>query len=384
MVQVTNKISDGKTNVKVSFDFDEIREALECKLYVPDTRVKGKVIDELLLYLENSLSNPEYKIKPIIGYQNGEISGFVICCINPYYTSYSRKCGTFGWISADSFEICEKMMRVCEQFIKENKIRKIRGPINFPKSLGGIGIQYTGFQEQMLYGVAFTDSKSKILEYLQALGYKRESEYTCVYVAQKTWNKGKKVDKDVMLRYLTLEELYDLVDDIENLAANSLYQIMPDSSGINRIHEFFDAYSKQPKSFYKIQPDFNPKNHSDIPEFIEAWESCDLEKIEAQPTAFDRNTGELVGIILTLPDLFEVWVGNPITRVNVDTAMVKKGYYGRGIFSALNNIGQITYSLRGAYYYEGTSIWSNNSRAIDTIFPHCRPVRKHYVMQRRI
>jgi hypothetical protein len=384
LVQVADKINDGKTRVKISFDFGEIREALEYKLYVPDIRVKNKVIDELLVYLKNNLSNPEYKIKPIIGYQNGEISGFVLCCINPHYTSYSRKCGTFGWLSADSFEICEMMIRECEKFIKENKIRTIRGPINFPKSLGGIGIQYTGFQEQMLYGVAFSDPESRISEYLQALGYQKESEYTCVYVAQRTWNKGKTVDKDIMLRYLTLEELYDFVDDIENLAANSLYQIMPDSSGINRIHEFFDAYSKQPKSFYKIQPDFNPKNFSDIPQFIEAWESCDLEKIEAQPTAFDRNTGELVGIILTLPDLFEVWAGNPITRVNVDTAMVKKGYYGRGIFSALNNIGQITYSLRGAYYYEGTSIWSNNSRAIDTIFPHCRPVRKHYVMQKRV
>ncbi|MCK4380782.1 MAG: hypothetical protein KAW51_06540 [Candidatus Lokiarchaeota archaeon] len=384
MVQIANKIEEGKIKVKVSYDLGEIREALEEKLFVPNIRVKDKVIDELLLYLKDRFSNPEYKFKPIISYTNGKISGIVICCINPHYTSYSRKCGTFGWLSADSFEICEIMMKECEKFVKENKIRKIRGPINFPKSLGGIGIQYTGFQEQMLYGVAFTDPESHILSYLESLRYQKESEYTCVYVAQKTWNKGKMVDKDIILRYLTLEELYNFIDDIENLAANSLYQIMPDSSGINRIHEFFEAYSKQPKSFYKIQPDFNPKNYSDIPQFIEAWESCDLEKIEAQPTAFDRNTGELVGIILTLPDLFEVWAGNPITRVNVDTAMVKKGYYGRGIFSALNNIGQITYSLRGAYYYEGTSIWSNNSRAIDTIFPHCRPVRKHYVVQKRI
>ena len=384
MVQIANKIEEGKIKVKVSYDLGEIREALEEKLFVPNIRVKDKVIDELLLYLKDRFSNPEYKFKPIISYTNGKISGIVICCINPHYTSYSRKCGTFGWLSADSFEICEVMMKECEKFVKENKIRKIRGPINFPKSLGGIGIQYTGFQEQMLYGVAFTDPESHILSYLESLRYQKESEYTCVYVAQKTWNKGKMVDKDIILRYLTLEELYNFIDDIENLAANSLYQIMPDSSGINRIHEFFEAYSKQPKSFYKIQPDFNPKNYSDIPQFIEAWESCDLEKIEAQPTAFDRNTGELVGIILTLPDLFEVWAGNPITRVNVDTAMVKKGYYGRGIFSALNNIGQITYSLRGAYYYEGTSIWSNNSRAIDTIFPHCRPVRKHYVVQKRI
>jgi hypothetical protein len=100
--------------------------------------------------------------------------------------------------------------------------------------------------------------------------------------------------------------------------------------------------------------------------------------------AFDKFTGELVGIILCLPDLYQTWRGEPITRVNVDTAMVKKGYYGRGIFSALNNIGQLTCIMRGLTYFEGTSIWSNNTRAIDTIFPHCRPIRKHLVMQKRL
>ena len=384
MTQIAEKVKFEKIVVKETYNIKEIREALEYKMYVPDVRVKNKLIDELLYYLKNQFLNPEYKFKPVISYTNGNISGFVIGCINPYYTSYSRKCGTFGWLYADSLDVCRKLMRECEKFIRKNKIRKLRGPINFPKSLGGIGIQTMGFQEQMLYGVAFTDPKSRILEYLQALGYQKESEYTCVYVAQKTWNKGKKVDKDIILRYFTLEELYDFIDEIENLADNSLYQIMPDSSGIKRIHEFFDAYSKQPKSFYKIQSEFNPKDYTDIPQFIDAWENCDLEKIEAQPTAFDKNTGELVGIILTLPDLFEVWAGNPITRVNVDTAMVKKGYYGKGIFSALNNIGQITYGLRSAYYYEGTSIWSNNSKAIDTIFPHCKPIRKHFVVQRRL
>ncbi|MFX0034284.1 MAG: hypothetical protein ACFE9I_01425 [Candidatus Hermodarchaeota archaeon] len=373
-----------KIDLTTSFDLEEIRIALQDTLYVPNIYVKSKVIDEIILYLKKCFSEPEYKMKPIIAYYNGRVLGFVLCCIEPHYTSYSRKCGTFGWLQADSLEICRHLMRECEQFIKENKIRRIRGPINFPKSMGGMGIQFLGFREQMLYGVGFTDPQSKVLECLEALGYQKESEYTCVYVAQRSWTKGKKVDKNIVLKYLTLDELYNHIEAIENLAANSLYQIMPDSSGINRIYEVFDAYRKQPKSFYKLKTEFNPRDYTNIPEFIEAWENCDLEKIEAQPTAFDRKTGELVGIILTLPDLFETWTGNPITRVNVDTAMIKKGYYGKGIFSALNNIGQITYSLRGAYYYEGTYIWSNNSRAIDTIFPHCKPIRKHYVMQKRI
>ncbi len=160
---------------------------------------------------------------------------------------------------------------------------------------------------------------------------------------------------------------------------------MPDSSGIQRIYEIYDTFSQVPESYHKMLPNFNPQEFTDIPEFIEAWETCDLKKaIPSVPMAFDRNTGDLVGIIIALPDLFQVWAGERITRVNVDTAMVKKGYYGKGIFSALNNVGQLFCNFRGMDYFEGTTIWSNNSRAIDTIFPHCRLIRKHFVLQKRL
>ncbi len=385
MVQIISKIDIEKIRVKELVNLREIKEALECAVFVPNKQLKSKVIEELIMYLKSRLSDPEYKIKPFACYYGSEIYGFVIAQIDPYYTSYGRKCGTFGWLHAESFEVCQKLIHECEVFTKENKLRKLRGNINFPKNLGGIGIQFMGFDEQMLYGVSFANSESKILSYLGALGYQKESQYSCVYVAQKTWEKGKHIDKDIVFKYFNLKELYDLVDEIRALANNSFHEILPDASGRIRIYEFFEAFKKIPKSWYNIKDDFNPKTYSKIPHFIEVWESCELETIEPlAPLAFDRKTGELVGILLGLPDLYESWLGNPITRVNVDTAMVKKGYFGKGIFSALNNLGQLTTNLFGINYFEGTAIWSNNSRAIDTIFPHCSPIRKHYVMQKRI
>ncbi len=385
MVQVLQKAEKDIFKVKASHDIKEINEVLHSILFVPDLRIKHKIIEELCEYLTFKLSNPEYKLKVFIAHNGLENCGFVTCQIDPYYTSYSRKCGTFGWLHAKNFNVCRELIRECEGFIKKNKVRKLRGNINYPKNLGGIGIQTRGFNQQMLYGVAFNSPQSKILEFLENLGYTRESQYTCVYVAQKTWEKGKKVDKDISFKYAGLKELYSLVDDIKALANNSFHEILPDASGRNRIYEFFEAFNQIPNSWYRIQYDFNPKTYSDIPHFIEAWESCEFEKIEPlAPMAFDRKTGELVGILLGLPDLYESWLGDPITRVNVDTAMVKKGYFGKGIFSALNNLGQLTANLLGVNYFEGTTIWSNNSRAIDTIFPHCTPIRKHYVMQKRI
>lgn len=387
MVQIVEKLIDiGKPiKIVITTNLKEIKKALEDILYVPNEVVKSYVISELLFYLEKKFLDEDYKIQVCIGYRGRDVEGFVIAQIDPYYTSYSRKCGTFGWLHANSLEVCKELIKRCEKFVKVNKVRKIRGNINFPKNLGGIGIQFMGFNEQMLYGVSYNDPNSRILEYLDSLGYQRESEYSCVYVAQKTWDKGKKIDKNIEFRYVTMKELYDYVDDIRNLASNSFHEILPDASGRNRVFEFFEVFERIPKSFYKIKEDFNPKTYSDVPQFVETWETYDLENTEPfAPMAFNKTTGELVGILLGLPDLFEAWTGNPITRCNVDTAMVKKGYFGKGIFSSLNNIGQLTANLHGVNYYEGTAIWSNNSRAIDTIFPHCEPLRKHYMTQKRI
>ncbi|GAH92013.1 unnamed protein product, partial [marine sediment metagenome] len=66
-------------------------------------------------------------------------------------------CPTFGWLHAKDFRSCELLMNECENFVRENKLRKIRGPINFPKIIGGIGYQIEGFEAPMLNGVAFND-----------------------------------------------------------------------------------------------------------------------------------------------------------------------------------------------------------------------------------
>jgi hypothetical protein len=100
--------------------------------------------------------------------------------------------------------------------------------------------------------------------------------------------------------------------------------------------------------------------------------------------AYDRISGELVGIIMTLPNLFQLWSKQPLTHLNVDTVIIKKEYAGRGIFSSLQNMGQIICKLYGFTYVEGTTIWANNDRAVKTIFPHCSPLRTHYVVQKRI
>ena len=380
------QLLDLNTQIIQSNNVNEIREALEQILFVPEPKLKQKVIKELIKYLDLKFQSKQYPITSFIASLDSEICGFVICQIDPNYSSYGRKCGTFGWLYADSFDISALIMKKCAQFVREHKVRKLRGPINCPKSLGGLGYQIMGFKEPMLYGVAYNNPKSQILEYLLRLGYIKESQYACVRVEQKTWKNGKKIDKDVILRYGNLEEIISLKEEILNLGKNSFHEILPDSSGRDeRFNEFIYAFTQIPKISRKVPQDFIAQEHSSNPHFIEAWENCNLNSFEMfAPMAFDRHTNELVGILLGLPDLYEAWLGNSVTRCNVDTAMVRRDYTGKGIFSALNNIGQHTCSFFGVNYFEGTTIWSNNSRAIDTIFPHCTPIRKHLIFQKRV
>jgi len=369
-----------------SNDIKEIKKFLDELLYVSDFRLKPKVIHELIKYINLKIFDETYKIKVFLAYHYSEICGFVICQIHPTYTSYGRKCGTFGWLNVKNFEICKKLMIECEIFLRQNNVRKIRGNLNFPKGFGGIGIQVSGFEHQMMYGVAFNDPQSRIFDYLEKLGYKKESEYTCMRVNKQFWDSGRAIDKKIKYRYLTLEEIKENKEEILELGRNSFQMNFPDSSGAeSRFAEMLETYSQVPKSHYKLSDNFDPKSYSNIPEFVETWENCNLEEVITwAPMAFDRKSNKLVGIILSLPDLYELWLDKPITRNNVDTAMVRKEYAGRGIFSALNNIGQLTCNLNGITYYEGTSIWANNKDAINAIFPHCEHIRKHYVLQKRI
>jgi len=366
-------------------NISEIQFILTELLYVPDEKLKLVIVLELVDYFTEIFSKSDYKIRFIYTTQDGILTGLVICQIDDDYKSYGMSCPTFGWLHAKNFLSCKKLMNECEKFVRENKMKKLRGPINYPKYIGGIGFQTEGFDAPMMSGVAFGDPKSKILEYLQQLGYKKDSKYSCLDTFLKKWDKGKNLDENIAVRFLPLDEIRDLKEQIMGLASQSLYAILADAPGGKaRFEEMMDGYAQACKVLKLVSEEF-PQEYADIPGFRETWESCDLKKIVSMAIfGFDRSTDELVGVIICQPNLFQLWNGEPLTHLNVDTVMIKKEYAGKGIFSALHNIGKFLSSTFGFNYYEGTTIWANNDRAIKTIFPHGVPVRTHYVVQKRL
>ena len=365
----------------------EIQFVLTELLYVPDDRLKLVVILELLDYITEKFSRPDYKIRFFYTTQNEFLTGFVICQIDSEYKSYGMSCPTFGWLRAKNFLSCKKLMNECENFVRQNYFRKLRGPVNYPKIIGGIGWQTEGFSSPMMSGVAYNDPGSNVLVYLKELGYKIDSKYSCVDAFVKVWEKGKELDDDIMIRFLPLDEIKALKGQILNLAQQSFYSVLADAlGGQSRFEEMMEAYYQAGKKVHIVNPNFDPQTYADMPGFLETWKAADLEIIVSTSIfAFDRSSGELVGLLMAQPNLFQLWAGEPLTHMNVDTVIIKKEYAGKGIFSALHNIGKtLSSAVYGYNYFEGTTIWANNDRAIKSIFPHSSPLRTHYVVQKRI
>ena len=368
-------------------NISEIQFILTELLYVPDQRLKLVILLELTDYLIDKFSKPDYQINFFYSTQNGIVTGFVICQIDGEYKSYGMPCPTFGWLHSNNYLSCEKLMKECEKFVKQNNFRKLRGPINYPKRIGGIGWQTEGFAAPMMSGVAYNDPGSNVLAYLKELGYRIGTKYSCVDAFVKIWAKGKELDEDILIRFLPLDKIKALKDQILKLAQQSFYSVLADASGgQSRFEEIIEIYYQAGKKVKILNPGFDPQTYADMPGFLDTWNAADLENIVSTSIfAFDRCSGELVGVLMAQPNMFQLWVDEPLSHMNVDTIIIKKEYAGKGIFSALHNIGKtLSSAVYGYNYFEGTTIWANNDRAIKSIFPHSSPLRTHYVVQKRI
>lgn len=372
--------------VEVSKPF-QVKRTLTELLYVPNKLLKPKIVSEIVAFYKHKSTSPEDEIVMFVAIRNGTKVGFVFCQIDRDYRSYGMPCPTFGWLHALNFETCEALMGECEKFVRAHKLKKLRGPINYPKKVGGIGFQTEGFAAPMMSGVAFNDPGSNVLAYLEVLGYRPDAKYSCVDAFVKKWEKGKELDENIKTRFLPLSEIRALKEQILGLAKQSFYSVLADATGgKDRFEEIMDMFYQASKKVKITNPDFDPQTYAEMPGFLETWNAADLENIV--PTsifAFDRTSGELVGILMAQSNLYQLWSNEPLTHMNVDTVIIKKEYAGKGIFSALHNIGKtLSSAVYGYDYFEGTTIWANNDRAIKAIFPHSSPLRTHFVLQKRI
>ena len=165
-------------NPNIISDFEM---ALKHLLHVPDERVKPKIIQEIISYYKFKHKTPGYRFNIYVAKNDAMPLGCVVSQIDPEYRTYSRKATTFAWLLCEEFEVCKVLMERVENFARIHKVKKIRGPINYPKMVGGIGIQTEGFKAPIINGLNFNHPSSKILEYLNEIDYESESKYSCVH-----------------------------------------------------------------------------------------------------------------------------------------------------------------------------------------------------------
>jgi hypothetical protein len=307
-------------------DNNVIQEVLSKLLYVPNLDLKPRIIRELDEYIQKELVEGNGNLKLFAVRTFNEWKGFVISQIEPEYRSYGRKCGTFGWLHAMDLDSCRCLMNACEAWMRENNIKKLRGPINYPKLIGGCGIQIEGFQAPLMNGVNFNYPGFRELGFLKALNYKMESTYACVEVTKQNWSKGNHLNKKYRLGYLNIKEHVERKDEILALASNSFQTVLPDSIGGNtRFKEMIRSYSLASNLPFYDDIYFQIRRKYNFPQYIEAWNACDFKKtVPWAPLAFDRNTNDIVGVIYALPNIYQLWSQNHFSHCNVDTVMIKK------------------------------------------------------------
>jgi len=376
------EIYDERDPQKIQYSFEKL-------LYVPEKDLKPQIIYELMVYLKDKLEDESYPLKIFIAKEGRIISGIIVCQIDPTYRTYGRKCGTFGWLYALDSESCKMLIDRCEEFMMQNKIRKIRGPINYPKIIGGFGFQISGFDQDQMTGVPFNHPDSREIDFLTQFGYLRESKYWCVKVTKEYWKKGRDIPEGLKVHFPTLEEFKHLKEEILQLGQESFNAIFADTSGVEKRFEeiirLYEIFQNLPDDQSLLQRSNDPSQFTDTKAFIKVISKFDFSKRLPWVTLiFTVDNRQLVGVGLLLPNIYQVWAGKTLNQGNGDTVMIHPDYIGKGVFSLGHNIGQIPLKMHGITHIEGTQLWANNKHAIEVMFPHTKVVRKHVVFQKRL
>jgi hypothetical protein len=235
---------------------------------------------------------------------------------------------------------------------KTTRNNLLRGPISFPKNIGGVGCQIEGFDLQRMYGIP--TNRVKLADWIKLSGFKIDAPYACINGTPSHQWKSAHLPEGYEIGYWELDEWNRREEEFLSAAKTSFGSVLPDSTtGLARLREMVGTQSYHSLGRYLNAIAFAP-------------------------------SGEIAGAIMCVPNLFQQWENQPVTQVNCDTAFTVAGHQGIGLLSALNNIIRVNaIKYLGINYVEGTSIWFANDNALK-IFPHGQVCRKHVVFHKRL
>ncbi len=319
--------------------------------------IRGNLAD----YLQDVVRNKEGRLFAAYD-SNGDCTGRVEVEINPRFSTRGKPCATFGWLDATDAGTVNLLLGHASDWASKQEViiggtrrrnALLRGPVSFPKGLGGLGCQVEGFQMPRMYGVPA--SRPEMAAWIEAAGFKQDASYACVDVTNTpAWESaGTDFARSFQLVNFSPDGWAARQDEIVGLVAGAFSEIFPDTVG-GRFDAIVETMGTHPNGKYY-------------------W-----------PAALDME-GKLAGAIVCIPNLWQAWDGQSVTGVNVDTVVINPKYRGKGLFSALHDKGYRDMQTHcGVTYFEGTAIWYANENAVKSIFPHGTLVRKYVVYQKRL
>ena len=259
--------------------------------------------------------------------------GCVYCELKPFHNSYGKQIPIFGWLQADTEEICHALLSNIWEFVQDNNFDCLRGPINTPSIYGGWGVRTEGFSNKPLVNSA-TNSE-KLANWISNAGWDMDTEY--VSVCGTKWDSSHCSFPNIELKSFPISELKhntQLLTQLSKFVENNFVQRLPDTTGENKMMRMFNLLDnlERGEEFYVI--------------------------------AFDRITGEIAGAILEIPNIFDLWQNKPISSADIDTAIISKKYRNANLFLWMYFKFQEKLIERGVKTHIGATIWKKNLPAM--------------------
>ncbi|WP_371806391.1 hypothetical protein [Candidatus Lokiarchaeum ossiferum] len=261
------------------------------------------------------------------------VIGSIYCELTPMHQSYGKQIPIFGWLQANSPEICAALLNIAKEWVADHGYHILRGPINVPSLYGGWGVRTKGFDRNSLVNSAENDRQ--LASWIARAGWEVETEYISVLATE--WDPGDCPFPHMELKTYPIPEILanpPLLEKLQAFVQENFVTRLPDTTGDNKMIRMFALLQTldQGEDFYIL--------------------------------AFDTDTGDIIAAILDIPNIMDQWQGQPITSADIDTAIIGKKYRNANTFPWIYlRLFQKLYD-RGVTYQIGATIWSKNIPAL--------------------
>jgi GNAT superfamily N-acetyltransferase len=305
------------------------------------------------IFEQHRKENDGFVFMMVDPFQNNKPLGSIYCELKPKHMSKGKQIPIFGWLHADNREIATELLNHVENFAREHGHKEIRGPLNMPKMFGW-GAQVEYFDCPMYWETPH--NKPEIPKWIESCGYEPDTEY-------------------ITLGLTHLKEVENPYPELE-IISYPIEDIFANKEMMGKLQQLIE------RNFSGFLPDIstNKERFGTTGELLmRTGHGQDFYIL-----AIEKETKDLVGFILEVPNIFEQWAGGKIKNTVADTVIVDEKYRGADFFFFLFNTIYKRLSRRGINGIVSGLIWSKNIPAVKTFSKIGRQIQRTVVFQKAL